>query len=129
MNAGFPGWPRTPVTVAAWLEKFSNSTNCKEINANETDLIELMFSGQVFPTHTAYGRHDCYYKVVPHTICTPEIVAKNLLGKDSNGRPVQVERHEINKDELYQACVEATASKIGWALGSSKAKCEEYAGL
>jgi hypothetical protein len=126
MDAGFPRWVTEPMTIPDWLEKFSNSTNCKEISANETDLVELMFSSQVFPSRTAYGRYDCYYKIVPQSIWTPDILAQNLLGKDSDGRPVQVERHEIDKNELYQACVEATASKIGWALGSSKAKCKEY---
>ena len=129
MDAGFPGWIDTPQTKEEWLAKFTDSNNCKEMNANETDLIELIFNGQVFPHDTAYGRHDCYYKIVPHTIWTPEIMAQNLLGVDSEGRPVRTERPEIEREELYQACIEATASKLGRVFGSSKKQCKEYAGI
>jgi hypothetical protein len=117
------------MTPKSWLEKFAESTNCKEINANETELLDLIFRSQVFPHQTSYGYYDCYFKIVPHTLWTPEIVAQNLLGRDSAGRAVRVERPEINKDELYQACLEATAGKLGWALGNSKKACKEYVEL
>lgn len=126
MDAGFPGFIKTPLTVGQWLEKFAYTANCKEISASDTDLVEYIYNQAVFPKQTAYGYNTCYYKIVPHTLWTPEVVAKNLLGKDSQGRPVRVERHEINKDELMQACLEATTGKIGWALGNGKKKCEEY---
>lgn len=126
MDAGFSGSLKTPFTVAQWLEYFADTANCKEINANETELIEYIWTQQVFPKQTAYGHHTCYYKIVPHTLWTPDVVAKNLLGRDSTGRPVRVERPEINKDELMQACLEATTGKLGWALGNGKKKCEEY---
>jgi hypothetical protein len=129
MDAGFPGWITGPQTKEEWLYKFADSTYCKEINANETDLVELIFNGQVFPHDTAYGRHDCYYKIVPHTIWTPEVLAQNLLGVNSEGRPVRTERPEIEREELYQACLEATASKLGRVFGSSKKQCKEYAGI
>ncbi len=126
MDAGFPGWIKAPLTIEQWLLKFSTSNNCKEIKASETDLVERIFAGQVFPHQTSYGYYDCYYKVVPHTIWTPSVLASNLLGVDEDGRPTRVERPEIVKDELYQACLEATSSKIGYALGSNKEKCKEY---
>jgi hypothetical protein len=129
MDAGFSGWIKGPLSPKEWLFRFSTSYNCKEINSHETDLVELIFNARTFPYNTAYGRHDCYYKIVPHTLWTPEIVAQNILGRDSTGRPLRVERDEINKNELYQACLEATSSKIGWALGSSKKQCQEYIDL
>jgi len=129
MDAGFPGWISAPQTKEEWLAKFANSNNCKEMNANETELIELIFNGQVFPHNTIYGYYDCYYKIVPHTIWTPEVMAQNLLGVDSEGRPVRTERMEIVQDELFQACLEATASTFGRVFGSSKKACKEYAGL
>ena len=129
MDAGFPGWVKGPMTTNDWLAKFSNSNNCKEINASETELVELIFKEQTFPNQTSYGQYDCYFKIVPHTLWTPDTVAMNILGRDSTGRPVRVERPEIDANELYQSCIEATSSKIGWALGSSKKKCKEYAGL
>jgi hypothetical protein len=129
MDAGFSRWINKPLTKDEWLFKFSNSTRCKEINANETELINLMFREQTFPPFTSYGYFDCYYKIVPHTLWNPGAVAKNLLGKDEEGKPIRYERSEINKNELYEACLEATSTKIGWALGSSKKQCEEYVGL
>lgn len=128
MDAGFDDWIKGPLPKEAWLTKFTQSTNCKEINANENELIELILRGQVFPNETVYGRYDCYYKIVPHTLWTPESVAKNLLGVDAQGKPVRMERSVINQAELFQACLESTSSKLGWALGSSKKKCEEYVG-
>ncbi len=129
LDAGFPGWIKNPLSPQDWLQKFSNSTNCKELQASETDLIELIFKGQTFPHQTAYGTYDCYYKFVPHTLWTPEIVAMNLLGRDASGRPVRVERPDIDSNELYQACMEATTGKIGWALGAAKKQCREYVGF
>jgi hypothetical protein len=121
MDAGFPG------SKEDWLYIFAASKNCKEIKANETELVELIFSGRTFPHETSYGRYDCYYKVTPHTFWTPQVVAMNLLGRDAEGRAVRVERDEIDKNELYQACLEATTSKIGYALGHNKKECKEYA--
>jgi hypothetical protein len=129
MEAGFPGWISSPLTKENWLYKFSDSTNCKEIQAKETELVELIFRGQVFPHQTSYGYHDCYFKIVPHSIWTPEVLAQNLLGRDRSGRPVRVERSEIDSSELYQSCLEATSTKIEYALGTNKKKCKEYAGI
>lgn len=129
MDAGFPGWFNQPLTKEEWLSNFAASTNCKEINANENELVERIFSAQVFPHETSYGYYDCYYKLVPHTIWTPDVLAKNLLGVDSNGTPVRFERPEIVKEELLQACVEATSTKIGYVFGASKEKCKEYVGF
>ena len=129
MDAGFSGFINKPLTVQEWLKKFADSTNCKEMNSSENELIELIFRGQTFPHRTSYGYYDCYYKVVPHTIWTPDIMAMNILGQDSEGTPVRVDRHEINREELYKACLEATTSKIGYALGKNKKECKAYSGF
>lgn len=129
MDAGFGSWLNSPMTKEQWLFKFANSNNCKEINANETELVEYIFRGQTFPHQTSYGYYDCYYKITPHTIWTPEVLATNLLGRDSNGRPARVERDEINANELYQACIEATTTSIGYAMGANKKECKRYAGI
>lgn len=128
MDAGFPGWITKPLTKEQWLYNFADSNNCKEINASETDLVEMIFNGQVFPHETRYGYHDCYYKFVPHTIWTPDVLAQNLLGRDSEGRPARADRDVVDREELYQACLEATTSKLGYALGTNKDKCKQYAG-
>ena len=128
MDAGFSGWINKPLSKEEWLHTFAESNNCKEISSTDTELIELIFAGQVFPHRTAYGYYDCYYKVVPHGFWTPETVAENLLGRNSQGTPVRVERDGVDKNELYQACLEATTGKLGWALGGNKKVCKEYVG-
>jgi hypothetical protein len=129
LDAGFPGFVKGPLTKEEWLTKFTTIRNCKEINANETELVELIFKGLAFPHETSYGYYDCYFKVVPHTLWTPEAVAMNLLGRNREGKPINFERPEIDQHELYQSCLEATSTKIGWAFGSSKKKCKEYVGI
>jgi hypothetical protein len=129
VDAGFAGFIDGPISIQTWLSTFSLANNCKQIDANETDLIELIFTERVFPKQTRYGSNECYYKIVPHTLWTPGIVAQDLLGKDHNGRPVRIDSTEINPEELYQACIEATTSKIEYALGVNRKKCKEYAGI
>lgn len=126
MDPAFPGKTRSPHTINEWFRQVSTFNNCREIQAHETELIDLMWTETTFPKETSYGRNDCYYKIVPHTIWNPRVLAQNLSGKDGDGKPVRVERSEINKNELMQACVEATSTKIGYALGTTKKQCTEY---
>lgn len=129
MDAGFSYNIKRPMSPQEWLKTFTGSTNCKEISANETDLIERMFKGQVFPENTKYGSYDCYYKKVPAGYWTPASVAMNLLGRDSSGRTTTFERPEINQNEVYAACKEAVTGPLGYALGSGARKCKKYLGL
>lgn len=126
MDAGFPGSIKSPLLVKDWIKKFTGSTNCKEIRANETDLIERMFKGQTFPETTQYGTYDCYYKKVPAGYWTPSSVAMNLLGVTINGTPTTFERPEIDKDDVYAACKEAVTGPISYALGGGAKKCKKY---
>jgi hypothetical protein len=128
MDAGFPSI-RSPLLVKDWIKKFTGSTNCKEIRANETDLIERMFRGQVFPENTQYGSYDCYYIKAPAGYWTPASVAMGLLGKTANGSPISFERLEINKNEVYAACKEAVTGPLGMALGMGARKCKKYLDL
>lgn len=126
MDAGFSRSINSPLLIKDWVKRFTGSTNCKEIQANETDLIERMFKGQVFPETTKYGTYDCYYKKVPAGYWTPASVAMNLLGTTANGTATTFERPEINKNEVYAACKEAVTGPIGYALGAGKKKCKKY---
>lgn len=130
VDAGFQGRNgiNEPRTKEDWMKYFNQGQVCREIKPNETELIELMFSQQTYPKYTAYGNHPCYYMIVPHTIWTPNVLAQTLLGKDSSGKPVRVERPSINQKELMEACVEAATGKLGLGrvFGSSKQKCEDY---
>ncbi|HXH76838.1 MAG TPA: protein-glutamine glutaminase family protein [Bacteriovoracaceae bacterium] len=127
MDPGFPGFVDEALSITDWAKTFTDSTNCKEIRATDTDLIERMFITQVFPQYTSHGYHECYYMVAPHTIWTPESLAMSLSGKNDKGEPVHFSRPRIDKDEYYQACVEATTSKIGFAFGGKKDKCKSLA--
>lgn len=129
MDAGFGRSINSPLLVKDWIKKFAGSTNCKEIRANETDLIDRMFRGHVFPETTKYGTYDCYYKKVPAGYWTPSSVAMNLLGTTSNGSPTTFERPEMNENEVYAACKEAVTGPIGNALGNGAKKCKKYLGL
>lgn len=128
LDAGF-AYIKSPYTLEQWTDKFAFSKNCKEIKSNENELVELIFREKTFPRNTSYGHHTCYYKIVPHTIWTPEVLAQNILGVNASGTPVRVVRPEIEKGELFQACIEATAGKLGRALGANKKQCEEYVNL
>lgn len=126
LDAGFPGHIDGPLSVDNWIEKFIGVRNCKEIRAGEDELIDYMFRGHVFPETTRYGRHDCYYKITPAGYWTPASVAMNLLGKDGEGRPVHFVRDEINPDEVYSACLEATTSTLGGLFRLNKKKCQKF---
>ena len=129
MDAGFPYEISGPLLVPDWLKSFTGSTSCKEIRATDTDLIKRMFSNQVYPETTSHGTYDCYYMYAPAGYWTPASVAKGLLGVDATGRPVHHVRDEINKEELFSACVEAVTSSFGRAFGGGKRRCREYLGL
>jgi hypothetical protein len=128
IDAGFPGKIKGPVETSKWLFSFAGSKNCKEIKSGENELIARMFYSTPFPESTVYGRYDCYYRIAPGTYWTPATVAQNLLGRDVEGRPVQHERHEVDMDELYQSCLEATTNKFEYVLGAGVEKCKKYTG-
>ena len=129
MDAGFPGFIERPKTINEWLESFAHSTRCKEIQSNETELIEKMFDGYVFPKTTSYGTYDCYYKLTPAGYWTPTSVAQGLLGVDEDGKKIDYRRESMDIEEVYEACTEAVTSKLGWAVGAGKTKCKKYLGL
>ena len=129
MDPGFPAKIKGPITKEEWLKAFAGSTRCKEIKVGENELIERMFRETAFPETTVYGTYDCYYRITPGTFWTPSTVAEQLLGRDERGRPVRTERQDFIVNELYQACVEATTSKITRALGGGVKECKELLGI
>ena len=129
LDAGFPGGIDSPLTTGDWLKKFSGSRNCKEIQQHETDLVQRMFKGYVYPETTSYGTYDCYYKITPGAYWTPSTIAQGLLGVDHTGSPVPPRSEEIDPDEVKFACVEAVTSPVGRVLGGGRKKCSKYLGL
>jgi hypothetical protein len=126
VDAGFPGYIDTPLTVSAWLKKFTGSTKCYEMTPNDEDLIELMYKGRTFPETTHRGTYDCYYINTPAGYWTPGHIAANLLGKDASGKPVRLQRDEIDRQEVYDACLEATTSSVGRLFNNGKKKCMRF---
>ncbi|HXH31404.1 MAG TPA: protein-glutamine glutaminase family protein [Bacteriovoracaceae bacterium] len=126
MDAGFSDMIEGPLSIGDWLVEFTGTSNCKEIKADETDLIEKMYRTMQFPIRTSYGSNDCYYRIAPAGNWTPESVAKQILGKDASGTPVRYERNEIDQEELFTACLESTSSSLGRFFGNGKKKCKKY---
>lgn len=129
LDAGFPGFVNRPLIPTDWLQKFAGSSNCKEIENSDTDLIEAIYSERRFPTVTRHGNFDCYYRITSDPYWTPETVAKNILQRDSRGQSVNFYRDSIQTEELMQACVEASSTAIGGNFTNKKKKCREYLGL
>lgn len=126
LDPGFPGMINAPLTVEQWLVEFAGTSNCREIRSGQNELIEKMFTEQVFPDYTqAYGPADCYYHVAPAGLWTPGAVASHLLGVDYEGTPVASTNPEIDIWQVYEACKEASSSFLG---GTGK-KCRRYLGL
>lgn len=127
MDAGFPGKIKSALPMKEWLANFTGKdAKCKEILPGEDDLIELIYQGNAFPQTTRYGKYDCYYKITPAGYWVPGQVAKHILGKDESGRPVRLERDQINKDEVFEACLEASTTPAGWVWGNGYSKCNYY---
>lgn len=129
LDAGFPGFVKTPLLPEQWLQKFVGSTNCKEIRNEDEDLIALMFTQSRFPSTTRYGTYDCYYRITSGPYWTPNTVAQNLLQRDRRGRPISFYRDSIVQSELLQSCKEASTTPVGGIFSNSDKKCREYLGL
>lgn len=118
MDAGFPGKIDSPLLVKDWLYQFVGSESCYEIQPADRDLIEMMNQGQMFPRTTHRGNYDCYTLKAPAGYWFPGTIASNLLG-------TEITAEEISREEVYQACKEASTSPIGRILGQGKNKCRK----
>ena len=127
MDAGDSGRITTPLLYSDWLKKWNGKKSvCREIKSTEDDLVELIFNASAFPEVTRYGRYDCYYKIVPAGFWTPRQLASHLLGKDSKGRPVNINRDEFREEEVIKACLETATNPIGWFFETKLAACRYF---
>jgi Glutaminase len=118
-----------PVTVDRWLQEFNGSLKkCYEIKNGDTDLLKYMYTTMPFPSETAHGKYDCYYKIAPVGIWFPVGLAFDLLGTDQKGAPINFKRNErIPENEVLSACMQAyDKSTRASSLLNSKKKCESY---
>lgn len=128
IDAGFPRFVKRPLTRDEWLKKFVGSTNCKELENDDELLIQNMFTMQRFPSITAEGVYDCYYRIASAPYWTPRTVALNLLQRNERGEPVTFYRDRFVENELMSACLEVASG--GGLFGSSKQKrCRRFLGL
>lgn len=129
MDPGFIPKIEAPLTTSQWFQEFVGTTKCREIRAEETDLVERMQWERTFPEYTPeYGRADCYYHIAPAGLWTPGIVASYLSGKDSEGRPIPHMSMEFDQEQVFDACVEAASTRLGRVFGDPKKKCRRYLG-
>lgn len=122
MDAGFPGFIDSPLSVDGWLTKFTEKKTCKAIRAEDSELIEAISKGTYFPEVTESGRHDCYYILAPAGYWFPHSLYTQLKGLPSNIT------EELQPKDVYQACKEAVTTPIGRFLGAGKKKCKKFIG-
>lgn len=127
LDGGYPDRFKTAIALKPWLKNFNGpSSTCKELKISEEDLISLIFKARSFPEVTSHGKYNCYYKITPPGFWVPNQVAINLLGKNSEGRPMNLQRDEIKQSEVYSACLEASRGPLGDVFNSSKKKCNNF---
>ncbi len=129
VDAGFPRFVREPLLPQQWLKKFAASENCKELTAGDDDLVAEIFDQRQFPSRTRHGQYDCYYRIASAPYWTPSAIARNFLGRNRDGSPVDFVRERINTGELMQACMEASTTPLGGIFTNKRRKCREYLGF
>lgn len=129
VDAGFPHFVNRPMSIPDWLHKFAGSSNCKELQIGDDDLIENAFAMHQFPNVSRHGNFDCYYRITSAPYWTPSTVAQQMLGRNSRGVPGSYERDNIKPGELLQACMEASTTPIGGFFNNPRKKCLQYLGL
>lgn len=118
MDAGYPSKVSSPLSIKEWMKTFNGVKSvCKEIRSTDTDLIELMKSGNTFPEQTRHGKFNCYYRITPPGYWTPSQIAKNIF-EDFN-------RDTIDEDEVFSACIETATTPIGY-LFRKKGQCRHF---
>lgn len=126
LDAGFPHLIDGPLKKEEWFKVFTRQEQCRELRLGENELIEKIYNAEVFPEISSHGKFDCYYHIAPAGYWTPYQLGLNLLGYDEDRNPVNFIRSEINEDEVYWACLEASTTPMGWTLGLGRKKCQKY---
>lgn len=124
LDGGFPDRLKKPIALDSWMKEFNGKdSKCKELTARDEDLVEKIFLARSLPSIENY---HCYYKITPPGFWVPNQVAMNLLGRDREGKPVNIQRDELVENEVYTACIEASTTPFGRVLGSAKSKCRAF---
>jgi hypothetical protein len=119
---------KKPMPMNMWFKRFAGFKTCREIKAEDTDLLKRMFKRHTYPKTYKGENHNCYYIVAPRGYWIPTSVALNQLGTTSSGEPIHFVRDEIHIGDLKRACREAVTTKVGRVLGLGKKKCKKFIG-
>jgi hypothetical protein len=124
-----------PLQIKEWVENETygrvTAGDCIELTAEDTDMTEYFYERKNLPENVRPSGKPaarCYYRKVPGYYWFPTSIAYHDLKKDANGRKVEFNPKEFDKDDVVEACVEAASSKLGRFLGGSRPKCKAHVG-
>ena len=123
---------KKPLTVHEWIENETynrvKGSDCVEISAEDTDLTAYFYDRKTLPEKRGAGKISapCYIRKVPGHYWFPASIAFHDLKKNALGMKVDYNPKAFDKDDVYQACIEAVAPKMGRFLGNGQAKCKAY---
>ena len=130
MEASYNDVPK-PLSIDEWIENETynrvKGSDCLEITAADTDLTEYFYDRGYLPEVRKNGKPGarCYIKKTPGYYRFPMNIATHELGKNSSGKPTEYNPTQFEKDEVLEACVEATG-KAGRFFGGGRDKCKKH---
>ncbi len=131
MEASYPDVTK-PLTVDEWIENETygrvKGHECLDISKADVDLTAYFYERATLPekrTPPLQGA-KCYIRKVPGYFWFPASIATHELGKDIDGNKVEFNPKEFDKEEVFAACKEAAAPKLGRFFGDGKAKCKKH---
>jgi hypothetical protein len=134
MEASYPSDVTAPLTVNEWLENETDGRikahNCKEIFASDKDLTQYFYERYNLPEIRSNGKGAvCYFRKVPEYYWYPASIALHDLKKDIDGNEIEFNPTDFDQDDVLEACVEITSSKLGLLFGNGRKNCKRLLGL
>jgi hypothetical protein len=121
LDAGLPERIQTHLSLKNWLQKFQrNKKMCKEIRHSDVALVKEIQRKRTFPETTAAGTYDCYYILTPPGYWTPSQIAVDILNRN------EFKSTGPDESEVFQACLEAVTSSLGYAMRRGHGKCTRF---
>ena len=120
-----------PLSVDEWIENETynrvKGSDCVEITAADTDLTEYFYERRTLPEVRSEGKTGarCYIRKVPGHYWFPMSIAFHDLKKNAEGKPVEFDPKSFEKEDVLEACVEATG-KLGRFFGGGRDKCKKH---
>ena len=122
-----------PLTIVEWMDNEMegrvDASKCVEIKKDEDqDLTSRFYYHGFLPNVRDNGKqaYDCYYRKIPGYLPYPETAAEMELGVDVDGKKIDYDLKDYNRDTLYTACVDAYAGGNFFKKGSARSFCSSY---